>query len=469
MASWNNPHRSPSAPPVRSTGHGVVGQTSRSKTTPRPRFWQRLRADANWKWLTPGIGVKRWVVLFLFGVTLISLGLGFVLVDIYRSAELPGVTYYLTLQFLPRLERALVVGAVGVTALSIAAYKLSQSILSPFTRPGGKPVAQALVEHRQRERGPKVVAIGGGTGLSTLLRGLKHYTSNITAIVTVADDGGSSGRLRRELGTLPPGDFRNCLAALADDESLTTQLFQYRFAPAQKDLDGHALGNLFITAMADLSGSFEQALIESSRVLAITGRILPSTLNDVTLCAEVRNGHQLEHVEGESAITHFGGAIERVYLQPDHVRAYPETIRAILDADLIVLGPGSLYTSILPNLLITSLPEALRASRALKLYVCNVATQHGETDGYTVHDHVTALEKHIGPNIIDVVLSNVRTDVKWVNAPEGVGEIVHALTLDGPPRITAADVIDEAQPWRHDSAKLAQAVMQTYHDMLWGE
>jgi uncharacterized cofD-like protein len=447
----------------------MASQMPRSKTTPRPKFWQRLRADANWKWLTPGIGVKRWIALFLFGITLISLGLAFVLVDVYRSSDLGGVTYYLTLQFMPRLERALIVGTIGIAALSIAAYKLSRSILSPFTRPGGKPVAQALVEHRQRERGPKVVTIGGGTGLSTLLRGLKHYTSNITAIVTVADDGGSSGRLRRELGVLPPGDFRNCLAALADDESLTTQLFQYRFAPTQKDLDGHALGNLFITAMADLSGSFEQALIESSRVLAITGRILPSTLNDVTLCAEIRNGHGLEHVEGESAITHFGGAIERVYLQPDQVRAYPETIRAILDADLIVLGPGSLYTSILPNLLIKSMPEALRASRALKLYVCNVATQHGETDGYTVHDHVAALEKHIGTNIIDVVLSNARTDVTWVNAPEGVGEIVRARTFDGPPRITAADVIDEARPWRHDSAKLAQAVMQTYHEVLWGE
>lgn len=447
----------------------MASPTSLSNPTPRPNFWQRLRTAPNWKWLTPGIGVKRWLALFLFGITLISLALAYVFVDLYRSGELPGVTYYLTLQFIPRIERALIVGVVGIGALSFAAYKLSRSILSPFTHPGGKPVAQALVEHRQRERGPKVVAIGGGTGLSTLLRGLKHYTSNLTGIVTVADDGGSSGRLRRELGVLPPGDFRNCLAALADDESLTTQLFQYRFTPAQKDLDGHALGNLFITAMADLSGSFEQALIESSRVLAITGRILPSTLNDVTLCAEVRNGHGMEHVEGESAITHFGGKIERVYLQPDHVLAYPETIRAILDADLIVLGPGSLYTSILPNLLITSLPEALRASRALKLYICNVATQHGETDGYTVHDHIEALEKHIGHHIVDVVLANARTNITWNNAPAGVGEIVRTLTLDGPPRIMAADVIDEARPWRHDSDKLARAVMQTLHEVQWGE
>jgi uncharacterized cofD-like protein len=438
-----------------------------STTTTRPGRWQRLCAHPYWKWLTPGIGVKRWLALFLFGITLLSLALALVLVDVYRSSDLADVAYYLTLQFLPRWERAIVVGIVGVAALSIAAYQLSRSILSPFTR--GKPVAQALVEHRQRERGPKVVAIGGGTGLSTLLRSLKHYTSNITAIVTVADDGGSSGRLRREMGVLPPGDFRNCLAALADDESLTTQLFQYRFSPAQKDLDGHALGNLFITAMADLAGSFEQALIESSHVLAITGRILPSTLNNVTLCAEIRNGSGLEYVEGESNITHFGGSIERVYLKPDQVRAYPETIRAILDADLIVLGPGSLYTSVLPNLLINALPEALRASRAIKMYVCNVATQHGETDGYSVHDHVRALEKHVGGGTVDVVLANSRVDVRWTNAPAGVGEIVRVTALEGSPRIAVADVIDEARPWRHDSDKLAHAVMQIYQEVLWGE
>jgi uncharacterized cofD-like protein len=443
--------------------------TFHPSSTSRPNLWRRLRADPNWKWLTPGIGVKRWLALFLLGIVLIALALAILLVDLYRGADLPGFADYLTLQFLPRWERAAVIGILGIILLAIAAYRLSRSILSPFTYRGSKPVAQALVEHRQRERGPKVVAIGGGTGLSTLLRSLKHHTSNITAIVTVADDGGSSGRLRREMGVLPPGDFRNCLAALASDESLTTQLFQYRFTPAHKDLNGHALGNLFITAMADIAGSFEQALIESSHVLAITGRILPSTLSDVTLCAEVRNGAGLEQIEGESNITHFGGSIERVFLQPEQVRAYPGTIRAILDADLIVLGPGSLYTSVLPNLLIDSMPEALRASRAIKMYVCNVATQHGETDGYSVHDHVRALEKHIGTGIIDVVLANSRVDVRWDNAPPGVGEIVKTTRPDDATRIAAADVIDEAHPWRHDSDKLAHAVMQVYQEILWGE
>jgi uncharacterized cofD-like protein len=221
--------------------------------------------------------------------------------------------------------------------------------------------------------------------------------------------------------------------------------------------------------MADIAGSFEQALIESSHVLAITGRIVPSTLNNVTLCAEVRDGSGLQQVEGESNITHFGGSIERVFLKPDRIRAYPETIRAILDADLIVLGPGSLYTSVLPNLLIDAMPEALRASRAIKMYVCNVATQHGETDGYSVHDHVRALEKHIGAGIIDVVLANSRVNVRWGNAPAGVGEIVQITQLDYTPPIAAADVIDEDHPWRHDSDKLAHAVMQVFQETLWGE
>src|SRR5512136_2935548 len=224
-------------------------------------------------------------------------------------------------------------------------------------------------------RARKIVAIGGGTGLSTLLRGLKAYTPHITAIVTVADDGGSSGRLRRELGMLPPGDFRNCIAALADDESLITQLFQYRFGQKDEDLGGHSFGNLFITAMAEVTGSFEKALIESAKVLAIRGKVIPSTLSNVTLVGElVDEAEQVSRVEGESHITAAPGAIRRVYLEPDNVPAYPGAIRALLEADLIVLGPGSLYTSLMPNLLVSDLAQAIRASRAQKVYVCNTAT-----------------------------------------------------------------------------------------------
>ena len=297
-----------------------------------------------------------------------------------------------------------------------------------------------------------------------LLRGLKEFTSNITAIVTVADDGGSSGRLRRELGVLPPGDFRNCIAALADSEAMTTQLFQYRFNEGQ-GLDGHSFGNLFIAAMAAVTGSFESALAESSRVLAVQGRIVPSTLQDVTLMADLREetAGQVSRVAGESSITKMGGSIERVYLQPDDVRPYPEAIRAILDADLIVLGPGSLYTSIMPNLLVRDIAEAVRSSRALKVYVCNVATQHGETDHYSAADHVTAIERHAGPGLVNVLLANARLDVGFRAAavPSGVGELVLPSGSQGS-RLVAADLVDVEHPWRHDSRKLARAIKGVY-------
>src|SRR5512141_3250758 len=422
---------------------------------------KRIRSSSVWRWFTPGIGVKRWLGLLLAGITLIGLGVAYVVVDIYRNTPLPDAFYYITLQFIPRVLRAILLGGFGIAAIAIALIRINRSILAPFIQPGHKPMAEIIYQHHQRDRGLKVVAIGGGTGLSTFLRGIKTHTSNITAIITVADDGGSSGRLRREMGVPPPGDFRNCLAALSDDESLTAQLFQYRFAQGD-GLDGHAFGNLFITAMADVSGSFERGLIESSRVLAITGRILPSTLNDVTISAEIKTDRGLMHVDGESAITHTNGTIERVILKPADARAYPETIRAILEADLIVLGPGSLYTSVLPNLLINSLPDAIRASKALTLYVCNVASQHGETDRYSVLDHAKAIEKHIGPNVIDAIIANSRLNIEWKNPPGGVGEMIQPESATNIP-IISADVVNEQWPWRHDSQKLARAVIDAYN------
>ncbi len=417
-----------------------------------------------WKWLVPGLGVKRWLVLLLFGITLLALGVAYLLVNFYREQAVPPVFYYITLQFIPRLARAALVGVLGVGAVILALVQLSRSLLAPFVRPGSEPVVETVYRHRQRERGAKVVAIGGGTGLSTLLRGLKEFTSNITAIVTVADDGGSSGRLRRELGVLPPGDFRSCIAALADSEALTTQLFQYRFNAGQ-GLEGHSFGNLFIAAMASVTGSFESALAESSRVLAVQGRIVPSTLQDVTLMADLREESpgQFSRVAGESSITQSGGNIERVYLEPGDVRPYPEAIRALLDADLIVLGPGSLYTSIMPNLLVRDIAQAVRSSRALKVYVCNVATQHGETDHYSAADHVTAIERHVGPGLVNVLLANDRlgVDLRQVGMPSGVGELVQPSSSQSS-RLVAADLIDVEHPWRHDSHKLAKAVMAVY-------
>jgi uncharacterized cofD-like protein len=347
-------------------------------------------------------------------------------------------------------------------------------------------VADQVYRHRRRRRnGPNVVVLGGGTGLSVLLSGLKHHTDNITAIVTVADDGGSSGKLRRELGVLPPGDFRNCITALADDEALTTQLFQFRF-PAG-GLSGHSFGNLFITTMAELTGSFVEGLSQSGRVLNIRGTILPSTLQNVTLFAEVDEGSQIRTVAGESAIPAANAPIERVYLQPDSPRAYPPAVQAILNADLIVAGPGSLYTSVLPNLLVTEILSAIRVSSAQKIYICNVATQPGETDGYTVDDHVRAIEAHTqvglgtmieGVPVFDDPLRIEGCLFKYVlvnnnqrhQIPPNMSHLTPVQIGKKPAgsgyKIVGADVIDEAHPWRHDATKLAEQLMYWYKKVV---
>ncbi len=318
---------------------------------------------------------------------------------------------------------------------------------------------------RTETQAPKVVAIGGGTGLSTLLRGLKAHTPHITAIVTVADDGGSSGRLRRELGLLPPGDFRNCIAALADDEALITQLFQYRFGQGE-GLDGHSLGNLFITALAAITGSFEQAVLEASRVLAVQGRILPSTLENVTLVADLTVDNdtipsRLTRVHGESSIPKAGRPIERVSLRPERIRAYPEAVRAILEADLLVAGPGSLFTSVMPNLLVEDIRRAVEASSAAKIYVCNVATQPGETDGFDVGQHMGALLRHVGRGLIGHVLAN-NNPISSTEQPHLQPVALH-YPRHGGYLVIAADVVDPAAPWRHDSKKLAAQLMHFYH------
>ena len=312
------------------------------------------------------------------------------------------------------------------------------------------------VAHRQRQRGPKIVAIGGGHGLNTLLRGLKEYTDNITAIVTVADDGGSSGKLRRDLGMLPPGDFRNCIAALSEAEGLVSQLFQYRFGQ-DSGLDGHSFGNLYLTAMTAITGSFLSALEESSRVLAVRGRVIPSTLAQVVLGAEVlvpgpaqdASPGQLRRVQGESRIGELRGQVQRVYLEPEDAPAYPEAIRAILDADLIVIGPGSLYTSVLPNLLVQDLARAVSSSTATKAYVCNVATQAGETEGYDVSAHVHALRAHVGPGLFHFVLAN---HTFADNPPPGEGVDWTRLPEERPTdyELVTGDLVDRQYPWRHD-------------------
>jgi uncharacterized cofD-like protein len=309
-----------------------------------------------------------------------------------------------------------------------------------------------------------VVVIGGGHGLSTLLRGLKALPIEITAIVTVADDGGSSGVLRRELGIPPPGDLRQCIAALADAEPLMTRLFQYRFGEGAA-LDGHAFGNLFIAAMMGITGDFESAVTEASRVLAVRGRILPSTLDNVVLCAEVHHPESSEVgsciIEGQSRIAKAGGCVERVYLVPENAKGHPEAIRALLQADLILLGPGSLFTSVLPNLLVPDIVSAIRASAALKVYICNVASQPGETDGFAVGDHVRALSEHLGTGFCGYVLANGNLEA---TLPAGSGSALVQPSMEGCEdcELVLEDLIDDALPWRHESTKLALAIMRLY-------
>ena len=422
---------------------------------------RRLSRFGQWKWLRPGMGVKRWLVLLIAG--LVSLGLA--VATLPRISGVWALLQRLRVAEIDPVIEMMLFGAAGIVLVAVAILGINRTMVSAFRRGNQTEVAEVVYRHRQRQRGPKVVAVGGGHGLNTLLRGLKQHTDNITAIVTVADDGGSSGRLRRDLGMLPPGDFRNCLAALSDAEGLVSQLFQYRFAE-NTDLEGHSFGNLYLSAMTAITGSFESALEESSRVLAVRGRVMPSTLAQVTLAAEViapqlagSSGRSaVSHVLGESNIGHAEGRIQRVYLQPQDAPAYPQAIRAILDADLIVLGPGSLYTSVLPNLLVRDLCSAVESSAAIKVYVCNVATQAGETSGYDVTDHVEALTSHVGRGVFSVVLGNgnlmpdreLGGGAEWVRPPEREPEGY---------RLLLADLVDGQYPWRHDSAKLALALM----------
>ncbi len=302
----------------------------------------------------------------------------------------------------------------------------------------------------------------GGNGLSALLRGLKVYTNNLTAIVTVADDGGSSGELRRTTGILPPGDIRNCLIALSNDEALLSQIFQYRFSSGA-GLNGHSLGNLFITAMTDITGSFEEAVSEAGRVLAVVGRVLPATLHDVRLVASIHKPELNKdiQVKGESEIPKQGGIIRRVWLEPDNPLAFPPTLQAILSADLIVVGPGSLYTSLLPNLLVPDLADAVRASRALKFFVCNVATQPGETDDYNCGDHVATVERHLGGPIFDLIIVNNNTSAKL---PDNIQWVCPEVNLDQRYAVYQANLVDSENPWRHDSQKLGKAIIDLYNE-----
>ncbi|MCL5611692.1 MAG: YvcK family protein [Chloroflexi bacterium] len=417
------------------------------------------------RWFLPGLGIKRWMVMILLGITMLGVGLGIFLLNIYRTdTSNPTVLFFLSyasLRFLPRMMRVLIFGSLGIGFVVYGIWGLNRALLRPFLRPG-RAVVDQIADYRRRERGPRVVAIGGGHGLSTLLRGLKEHTRNLTAVVTVADDGGSSGRLRESLGILPPGDIRNCLAALSNDEALLAQLFQYRFSGAP-GLEGHSFGNLFISALTEITGSFEEAVAESGRALSVSGRVLPSTLHDVRLVADVRLPHLVNEVrvQGESKIPEMAGRVRRVWLEPNNPPAFPPVLQSILSAELIVIGPGSLYTSLLPNLLVPDLLAAIHASRAIKVFVCNIATQAGETDSYSCYDHARAVEQHIGEDLFDVILCNENyegdpgVNSEWVRADE--------KTMTDT-RSYCADLIDDEHPWRHNSVKLSQVLMDLFFE-----
>lgn len=415
-----------------------------------------LRPDKAWlirAFLRPGLGLKRWLILFSMGVAFIGLGIGFAIATPI-SPRILAIGRILTFKFLPPLVRGGIFIGIGLIMLLVAVvriYRLAEAKLR--RRREGVSLIEALHTDSLLERGPRVVAIGGGTGLSTLLRGLKHHTAHITAIVTVADDGGSSGRLRVELGIPPPGDARNCLVALSEAEPMMERLMSYRFQKGEI-LGGHSVGNLLLAALIQMEGSLGKALEAASALLAVRGRIVPvSERPDLMLRGETEDG---EVILGESHLGEGGKHLKRVWLEPGDASPSPLALEAIAQADLIVIGPGSLFTSIIPNFLIPGIAEAVNASRAPKVFVCNVATQPGETEGYSVGEHLRVFQEHTGVKITHLLVnSNVRPlPAEWKQ---------EAVRPERPPHFQGvyveADLVNEAQRTRHDPEKLAQCLM----------
>jgi len=397
------------------------------------------------KWLYPGIGIKRWIGLGVFGFVLVVVGSNYL-----REEEF---------WFIKALDAVVVVS--GIIILILGIKRIIRSFLAAFL-PASKDVelVDILYHRSQVGRGPRIVVVGGGTGLSVLLSGLKEYTSNITAIVTVADDGGSSGRLRQQFDMLPPGDIRNCLVALADAPSLMRELFQFRFESGS-ELAGHNFGNLFITVMTRLTGDFEKAIKETSKVLALRGEVIPSTLGKVVLVAKYKDGST---AVGENKIPQARKPIERVHLEPAASPATPEAIRAIQQAQLIVLGPGSLYTSVIPNLLIEEISEALAKSNAAKVYVCNAMSQPGETDNFRASDHIKALVDHANTKVLDRCIINtgeippeVLKRYSQQNSYPVAGDAKNIEKMGY--QAIGADIVITEGVIRHDPQKLAKIIL----------
>lgn len=418
------------------------------------------------KWLYPGMKFKRWLLLFSAGVMLVSLGLALIFnykyLDyieeaIFRAVYLWKGSYNYTFSTLIGIT----VVVLGAALMLVATKFVIRSVITVLLPDNSERLVDIIYEKRRLGKGPTVTVVGGGHGLSVLLRGIKSATSNVTAVVTVADDGGSSGRLREELGIIPPGDLRNCLVALADTEPLMEKLFQYRFR-GKSELAGHSFGNLFIAAMNEVTGDVEKALQESSKVLAVKGQVLPASKEHVRLDAIMEDGTV---VEGESHIPEVQKRIHRVRLFPENPQPVQSALAALTAADAIILGPGSLYTSIMPNLLVSGVAEALHKSKAVKIYICNVMTQPGETDGYTASMHAKAIIDHGGKGVIDYMLVNshpISSEMQAYYAEKGAypvevdEEAINALGIG----FVKADIINESDVIRHDPDKLCRSVMK---------
>ena len=425
------------------------------------------------KWLYPGMKFKRWLLLFAVGVMIVSLGIAVVFnykyIDhieeaIFRTVYLwsGGYDYKYT------AIAGLIMVAAGASIMLVAAKFIIKSVITVLLPSNhSEKLVDLIYEKRMLGKGPAITVVGGGHGLSVLLRGIKQATSNVTAVVTVADDGGSSGRLRQDLGMIPPGDLRNCLVALADTEPLMEKLFQHRFE-GSSELSGHSFGNLFIAAMTQVTGDVETALKESSKVLAVKGQVLPASKEFVRLDAIMEDGTV---VCGESQIPEAHKRIHRVKLYPEHAEAVQSSLDAIRNAEAIVLGPGSLYTSVIPNLLVEGIGDAICRSKAVKIYICNVMTQPGETDGYTASMHVKAIMDHAGRNAVDYVIVNstpVPEDLKQKYAETGAYPVVvddDALNQLGV-GIIKADLITSKDAIHHDPKKLCDSVMRVVYETL---
>ena len=418
--------------------------------------------------LVPGISLKRWIALEVLGALAICIGILFATqVSIWTwVTALAGIV---SLQGEPSWVRSGVFIAAGALIVLAASLRLARSLTTISLRRRNSRLFDSLYIERVLGAGPRVVVIGGGSGLPNLLRGLKNMTSNITAVVTVADDGGSSGRLRSELGILPPGDIRNCLVALADSEDVMQRLMDYRFS-SNGQLDGHSFGNILIAALAGIAGDFSDGVVMAGELLAIRGQVIPSTAVDVTLTARTATGQNLV---GESTIGAAKDPLRSLALEPPGAAAHPGAKKAIEAADLIILGPGSLFTSIVPNLLVEEIATAITEAGALKMHVCNVAGEPGQTMGYSALDHLNVLRHFLGPTTVGIVLAN--SNLLNGSAPDQVQlsesvQLPESVQLVEVPNhwpdssiCVQADIIDTANPTRHDPDKLATTVVETYH------